>query len=671
MRVSNSLKSHNSFKRQQFFTRNRKSLRIQKRSSRSFFGRCSVGAFLSSVIFLQCGGLFLYYYNGLFIRDLRGSNVSLQRPQERPQRRRSLDPSQDKTQKELALDSMRNEFQKLKESKQLHPCKLDGDCVSSKKFSFFRRSTKVLILNPLPENRYFCGKMILGNGGILILQKYPETCQSSVSYLFSPKPPPRSGKGMKPIELYWNTEYYPAIYVDTLKTQSFSCPVSCKTAGDYALLSTVTVKDTEWKISMTMEGEAYYSEAKVMPKDYQQDHYYAVTSFKSEIPVPYFSWSEYQINHPSVGFEKAIKGASFLARNCESINDRESLVLALLDTQLRVDCLSDCLNNAEPPPGVDLGNKTAVLERYLFHLAFENQNQNDYITEKLWGTLASGTLPVYFGAPNIKEHLPPHSVVFVDDFKTPQELANYLIKVSKDKTLYESYHEWRYKPLDPSFRKRYNFTNTHSTCRMCKWAYAKKHGFDWNHAEQEVQEPFIARRTCRNKAGLIGYPFKEYWLSENGGESLGIESKDNAKTCTLDESNRVLTIDGGKVQRKVYNQDGVTDLVISLNGSDQTSYTLKLETPIASDKLSEIRGEARREWWLQDDRSRMTILTSKEVSVSVSKRGTVQMPISSDLRVRVVVENIDRFHEGAVDRANYFGDLMKRDFFHPLEAYKL
>ena len=67
----------------------------------------------------------------------------------------------------------------------------------------------------------------------------------------------------------------------------------------------------------------------------------------------------------------------------------------------------------------------------------------------------------------------------------------------------------------------------------------------------------------------------------------------------------------------------------------------------------------------------MTILTSKEVSVSVSKRGTVQMPISSDLRVRVVVENIDRFHEGAVDRANYFGDLMKRDFFHPLEAYKL
>ncbi len=69
---------------------------------------------------------------------------------------------------------------------------------------------------------------------------------------------------------------------------------------------------------------------------------------------------------------------------------------------------------------------------------------DDYITEKLWGTLASGTLPVYYGAPNIKLHAPAHSIIFVDDYETSQDLANYLIRLTKDKALYESYHAWRY-----------------------------------------------------------------------------------------------------------------------------------------------------------------------------------------------------------------------------------
>jgi Glycosyltransferase family 10 (fucosyltransferase) C-term len=49
-------------------------------------------------------------------------------------------------------------------------------------------------------------------------------------------------------------------------------------------------------------------------------------------------------------------------------------------------------------------------------LALENQQQDDYTTEKIWGALAAGTLPVYWGAPNIKDHVPPHSIIVVDDF---------------------------------------------------------------------------------------------------------------------------------------------------------------------------------------------------------------------------------------------------------------
>lgn len=34
---------------------------------------------------------------------------------------------------------------------------------------------------------------------------------------------------------------------------------------------------------------------------------------------------------------------------------------------------------------------------------------NILVAQKLWLTLAAGTLPVYYGAPNIKEHVPGES----------------------------------------------------------------------------------------------------------------------------------------------------------------------------------------------------------------------------------------------------------------------
>jgi hypothetical protein len=117
------------------------------------------------------------------------------------------------------------------------------------------------------------------------------------------------------------------------------------------------------------EGGTYYPKAKVKPNAYQNDQFYATTSFKSEIPMPYFSWAEYKISNPAVEFDKAIKGASFLANNCNSKSDRESLVKALLQTQLRIDALSGCFHNAEPPPGMDLSNSTQVQQHYLFYFA--------------------------------------------------------------------------------------------------------------------------------------------------------------------------------------------------------------------------------------------------------------------------------------------------------------
>jgi hypothetical protein len=77
-----------------------------------------------------------------------------------------------------------------------------------------------------------------GNGGTLDLKNNPESCQSPIPYLFTPKPPLLSGKGMNPIEIYWNMftggddMMYQATQEDqeVLQTEPFECPIPCRTA---------------------------------------------------------------------------------------------------------------------------------------------------------------------------------------------------------------------------------------------------------------------------------------------------------------------------------------------------------------------------------------------------------------------------------------------------------
>lgn len=54
-----------------------------------------------------------------------------------------------------------------------------------------------------------------------------------------------------------------------------------------------------------------------------------------------------------------------------------------------------------------------VMKDYRFTIAFENAIADDYVTEKFYEPLLSGSVPVYLGAPNIDRFAPSRSS-FID-----------------------------------------------------------------------------------------------------------------------------------------------------------------------------------------------------------------------------------------------------------------
>jgi hypothetical protein len=78
-------------------------------------------------------------------------------------------------------------------------------------------------------------------------------------------------------------------------------------------------------------------------------------------------------------------------------------------------------------------SKTETLQNYKFSICYENaQKIPGYITEKIFDSFFAGCVPVYWGAPNITDFIP--STCFIDrtQFKSHEELYNFLKSLTPD-----------------------------------------------------------------------------------------------------------------------------------------------------------------------------------------------------------------------------------------------
>ena len=83
-----------------------------------------------------------------------------------------------------------------------------------------------------------------------------------------------------------------------------------------------------------------------------------------------------------------------------------------------------------------------VEQDYKFYLSFENSLCMDYITEKFFQIFKFNVIPIVLRGSHAKM-VPPHSFINADDFETVEQLADYLITLDKNDTLYNEYFWWK------------------------------------------------------------------------------------------------------------------------------------------------------------------------------------------------------------------------------------
>ncbi|WP_322630145.1 glycosyltransferase family 10 domain-containing protein [Halothiobacillus sp.] len=85
-----------------------------------------------------------------------------------------------------------------------------------------------------------------------------------------------------------------------------------------------------------------------------------------------------------------------------------------------------------------VASKREVLQRYWFSICYENARDiPGYITEKIFDCFFAGCVPIYWGANNITDHIPPECFIDRREFETHEALYHYLVSMSNER--YQAY----------------------------------------------------------------------------------------------------------------------------------------------------------------------------------------------------------------------------------------
>lgn len=145
---------------------------------------------------------------------------------------------------------------------------------------------------------------------------------------------------------------------------------------------------------------------------------------------------------------------------------RQEYLLELMK-YLPIDSYGHWQNNHVLPDDTGYRSKLEVMKHYRFTIAFENAIGMDYVTEKFYDPLLSGSVPVYMGAPNIHKYSPAASAFLdVRNYPDPKDLAAIIQDYCRNEQKYSLLFDWKKLPMNPEFVNLLNEQEKHPFIRL-------------------------------------------------------------------------------------------------------------------------------------------------------------------------------------------------------------
>ena len=123
------------------------------------------------------------------------------------------------------------------------------------------------------------------------------------------------------------------------------------------------------------------------------------------------------------------------------------------------------------------------ISKYKFYLAFENDFCHDYVTEKYWERLEQDSVPIVMGS-NYEGLAIPGSYIDVNDFRSIEELANYLLYLDKNDDEYNKYF---------SYKSKFVLGSPDIYCRICEKLNSAEAA---KHTQVALSEAYNYEKNC-------------------------------------------------------------------------------------------------------------------------------------------------------------------------------
>jgi len=202
----------------------------------------------------------------------------------------------------------------------------------------------------------------------------------------------------------------------------------------YSVFGNKEVINKPKQLNIQISGESYYRdtnlfdinlipEPPVNKKKNIINFPYAVTyTFTKNIDLQKFTIPRYlPINKIKTKF------CLFSVSNC-SCEPRNQIFNELSKYKL-VDSCGQCMNNMTCPNNFSSEEYCDFISNYKFMICFENKSEPNYFTEKMINSFVCGTIPIYWGCPNIGDYINMDAILYLPPAYTEKDMNQLIEKI--------------------------------------------------------------------------------------------------------------------------------------------------------------------------------------------------------------------------------------------------